>query len=195
VSVGNYIQAGQTIVATVSTVDPVRVKFTMSENEYLKFARKGLTPTEWGQDVKLMLSDGTEYALPGQVEQVDRGLAQQTGTLTLKATFGNPQNLLVPGMFARVVAIGETRKAALLIPQRAIQDLLGRTFVTVVGEGDKAESRPIKVGPKVGNLLVVEEGLSPQDRVVVEGFAKAQPGMPLKVTMINVNELQQPASK
>lgn len=194
-SVGRYVQAGSTVLATVSTVDPIQVRFSMSENEYLKFARLGSSPDAWGKNLKLFLSDGSEYPLAGYLEQIDRGMANQTGTLTMKAAFGNPQQLLVPGMFARIVATGETRKGALLIPQRAVQELLGKTFVTVVSAESKAETRPVKMGPKIGSLQIVEEGISLQDVVIVEGFAKAQPGTPLKTTMIGPDDLKIPGAK
>lgn len=196
-SVGNYVQAGSTVLATVSSVDPVMVKFSLSENEYLRLSRlgRGTSPSEWGLELKLVLSDGSQYALTGQIEQVDRSLAQDTGTLTLKAVFANPQKLLVPGMFARVIAQGETRQGALLIPQRAVQELLGKTFVTVVAEGDKAETRPVIMGPRVGDLWLVEEGLSATDVVVVEGGAKVAPGTPLKVEIIGPDAMQTPAKK
>ncbi len=194
-SVGGYVQAGSTVLATVSTVDPVQVKFSMSENEYLKFAQMGNSPDAWGQNLKLVLSNGAEYPLSGKLEQVDRGMANQTGTLAMKALFGNPQHLLVPGMFARIVTVGETRTGALLIPQRAVQEMLGKTFVTVTGANSEAVSKPVKLGPKIGNLQIVEEGLTPQDIVVVEGFAKAQPGAPLKVTMIGLEDLAIPGAK
>ena len=194
-SVGGYVQAGSTIMATVSTVDPVQVRFSMSENEYLKFARTGSSPDAWGQNLKLVLSDGSEYPQAGHLEQIDRGLTSQSGTLAMKATFGNPQHLLVPGMFARIIAVGETRPAAMLIPQRAVQEMLGKTFVTVVGANSEAVTKPVKLGPKIGNLQVVEEGLTPQDVIVVEGFAKAQPGAPLKVTMIGLDDLNIPVAK
>lgn len=195
ISVGAFVQAGSTSLATVSTVDPVQVRFSISENEYLKFSRLGNSPDAWGQNLKLILSDGTEYPLPGHLEQTDRGLANQTGTLAMKAVFGNPKQLLVPGMFAKIVAVGETRQGAVLIPQRAVQEMLGKTFVTVVGGNSEAVTKPVKLGPKVGNLQIVEEGLTSQDVVVVEGFMKAQPGTPLKVTMIGLNDLNIPVAK
>lgn len=196
-SVGNYAQAGQTVLATVSSVDPVFVQFSMSETEYLRFVQmnQGKLPTEWGKNLKLLLSDGTEYPLTGTIEQVDRGLAQNTGTLTLKAAFANPNRLLLPGMFARIVTQGELRKDALLIPQRAVQELLGKTFVTVVAQGDKAESRPVKMGARIGSYWMVEEGLTASDRVVVEGATKAQPGSSLKVIMIGPDDLKTPAKQ
>ncbi|WP_373665540.1 efflux RND transporter periplasmic adaptor subunit [Sporomusa silvacetica] len=196
-STGSFVQAGQTTIATLSTVDPIFVQFSMSENEYLQFTHlgHGTSPTAWGNNLQLMLSDGTQYPLTGHIEQVDRGLAPDTATLTLKAAFVNPEGLLMPGMFARVVAQGELRRDALLIPQRAVQQLLGKTFVTIVGEDNKAEPRPVKMGPRVGNLWVVEEGLTPADRVIVEGFGKAPSGTPLNVEMMDPSELQIAAKK
>ena len=194
-SVGRYVTAGSTVMATVSTVDPVQVSFSMSENEYLKFARMGSSPDAWGQNLKLILADGSEYPITGHLEQIDRGMANQTGTLTMKAAFDNPQRLLVPGMFARIVAVGETRQGAILIPQRAVQEMLGKTFVTVAAAENKAETRPVKLGPKIGTMQVVEEGLSVQDVVVVEGFAKTQPGTSLQITMIGPDEVTAPGTK
>lgn len=196
-SVGSFVQAGVTTIATISSVDPVFVQFSMSENEYLKLAQNGngSLSRALGNNLKLILSDGSQYALTGHVEQVDRGLTGNTGTLTLKAVFANPQKILVPGMFARVIAQGETRKGALLVPQRAVQELLDKTFVIVVGKDDKAESRPVKLGAKIGNLWLVEEGLSSTDRIVVEGVTKIQPGMALKVTMIGLADLQSPVKQ
>lgn len=196
-AVGNFVQAGQTVLATVSSVNPVLVQFSMSETEYLKFAQinRGAMPETWGKDLKLILSDGSQYPLSGHIEQIDKGLTQNTGALTLKAAFPNPQRLLLPGMFARVVAPGEVRKGAFLIPQRAVQELLGKTFVTVVAEGDKAETRAVKMGERIGRMWLVEEGLTAADRVVVEGTSKVQPGASLKVTMIGPDELDSPAAK
>ena len=196
-SIGSFVTAGSTTLATLSSVGPVFVQFSMSENEYLKFAQlgNGSSPSDWFGNLTLMLSNGSQYPLSGRVQQVDKGLTQDTGTLTIKAVFDNPQQILVPGMFARIVAQGETRQGAILIPQRAVQQVLGKSFVTVVGEGDKAESRPIKLGPQIGDLWLVEEGLTVADRVIVDGTQKAQPGTPLSITMIGPEELQAPAQQ
>lgn len=195
-SIGSFVSAGSTIMATISSVDPVMVKFSMSENEYLQFAKnKGASPAEWGKDLKLILSDGSTYPITGQIEQVDKGLTSGTGTLSFKASFANPNKLLVPGMFARVAVQSEVRSGALLVPQRAVQQMLDKTLITVVGEGDKAETRAVKMGTKVGNMWVVDEGLTENDRVVVEGFLKTPPGTPVTVTMIGPDELQTPAKQ
>ena len=196
-SVGSFVQAGSTILATISSVDPVMVKFSMSENEYLQFVRmkNGASPLEWGSELKLVLSDGSVYPLSGKIEQVDNGLATGTGTLSFKGSFSNPNHVLVPGMFARVSIQGEVRPGALLIPQRAVQQLLDKTVVTVVGEGDKTEMRAVKMGARVGNMWVVEEGVTAADRVVVEGFMKTPPGTPVTIVMMGPEELQAPAKK
>lgn len=190
-SIGSFVQAGQTVLATVSSVDPIYVQFSMSENEYLRFNQSAqeVSPTQWGNNLKLVLSDGSEYPFTGFIDQIDRGLAQDTATLTMKAIFKNPNKLLIPGMFARVEAQGEIREGAMLIPQRAIQQVLGKTFVTVVGEGNKAEQRTVKEGPHIGNLCVIEEGLTSNDYVVVEGLAKCPPGTALDLEMIDLEQL------
>ncbi len=195
-SIGSFVSAGSTIMATISSVDPVMVKFSMSENEYLQFAKnKGASPAEWGKDLKLILSDGSTYPITGKIEQVDKGLTSGTGTLSFKASFANPNKLLVPGMFARVAVQSEVRSGALLVPQRAVQQMLDKTLITVVGEGDKVETRAVKMGTKVGNMWVVDQGLTENDRVVVEGFLKTPPGTPVTVTMIGPDELQTPAKQ
>lgn len=187
ISIGNYAKAGETVLATVSAVDRIRVKFNMNENEYLKlFARsQGIGSMELGRKIKMLLSDGQEYPLTGEIEQVDSSMSSGNGAMTLKAIFDNPQKMLLPGMFARVQASGEVRANAIVIPQRAVQELLGKAFVTVVGEGDKAEQRAVKMGPRIGSNWVVEEGLKSGERIIVEGALKTQPGTPVKVTMIN----------
>ncbi|WP_028971996.1 efflux RND transporter periplasmic adaptor subunit [Sporomusa ovata] len=195
-SVGNYVDAGKTVLGNICSVDPVWVKFSMSETEHLRFMRmgNGQLPSQW-EHLTLYLSDGTDYGLEGRVTQINSVIAQNTGTINLQAIFPNDQNILVPGMFVRVRCEGEFRKNAMLIPQRAVQEMLGKSFVTVVGEGNKAESRAVKLGPHVGNLCVVQEGLQAGDCIVIEGFQKAQPGTPLKVSMVTIEDLSVKADK
>lgn len=195
-SVGNYVTAGSTVLATISSTDPVRVRFSVSENDYLRFARMGGGATAPERKLRLILSDGSQYPLEGVVEQVDRGLGTDTGSMTIKAVFANPDRMLVPGMFARVVAVAENRAGALLVPQRAVQEVLGKTFLTVVNAEGQAEMRPVKMGPRIGrNLWLVEEGVGEQDVVVVEGFQKAPPGTPLEVQRITLADLAGAGSK
>ena len=191
-SVGTYVTAGSTTMATVSSTNPVFAQFSMSENEYLKLValhKNGMTD-QWGEFVSLTLSDGTQYPITGKVTQVDKGLAQNSGTLTFKATFENPKVILIPGMFARVKISGETVPNAILIPQRAVQQLLEKSFVTVVGADNKAESREVKLGSKVGSYYIVESGVTAAEQVVVEGLTKIQSGVALDVTVVTPEELQ-----
>ncbi|WP_371378315.1 efflux RND transporter periplasmic adaptor subunit [Sporomusa aerivorans] len=186
VSLGNYVVAGSTTLATVSSVNPVWVQFNMSETEYLTYIRSGdgVLPPSFKEHLKLVLSDGKEYPAIGRVEQIDRGISDTTGTITIKASFDNPQTFLLPGMFARVVVQEGVRSGALLIPQKAVKEVLENTFVTVVTADNKAESRQVKLGNRIGDMWLVESGLTADDRVVVEGIDKVKQGTALTVTMI-----------
>jgi membrane fusion protein (multidrug efflux system) len=198
-SLGNFAQAGVTTLANISSIDPIYVKFNLSETVYLQLInQRGAEATAaagYSFPVKITLSDGSVYPLAGQVVQVDKGLSGATGTLALKAEFPNPDKILVPGMFARIIAQGNTVKGALLIPQRAVQEILGKTFVTVVGAEGKAESRPVTLGPKHENFQIVEEGLTASDVVIVEGLVKIRPGTQVQATMMQPEELNAPAAK
>ncbi|MBP2663344.1 MAG: acrE 2, partial [Firmicutes bacterium] len=186
VSLGYYVVAGSTTMATVSSINPVWVQFSMSETEYLQYIRSGngSLPASFKDHLQLMLSDGKEYPFIGQVEQIDRGVSDTTGTITLKASFDNPQNFLLPGMFARVVVQEDVRKGAFLIPQKAVKQVLDNTFVIVVTDDNKAESRQVKLGNKIGDMWLVEEGLTATDRIVVEGIDKVKQGTALQVAMV-----------
>ncbi|WP_245867705.1 Multidrug efflux pump subunit AcrA [Sporomusa silvacetica DSM 10669] len=196
VSLGYYVVAGSTTMATVSSINPVWVQFSMSETEYLKYIRSGngSLPASFKDHLQLMLSDGKEYPLIGQVEQIDRGVSDTTGTITLKASFDNPQNFLLPGMFARVVVQETVLQGALMIPQKAVKEVLDNTFVIVVTGDNKAESRQVKLGDRIGDMWLVEEGLSATDCVVVEGIDKVKQGNDLQVTMIQP-DAQTPAKQ
>lgn len=197
-SLGYYVVTGSTTMATVSSLDPVWVQFSMSENEYIKLTRQGqgALPSAFNDNnLKLILSDGSEYPLKGQIEQIDKGMSDTTGTITIKALFSNPQKFLTPGMFAKIVAQDEVRRGALLVPQRAVKEMLDSTFVTVVTGDNKAESRQVKMGEKVGNLWIVEEGLMANDLVIVEGVDKGKQGAELKITMVAPDEFQIPVTQ
>lgn len=189
-SAGTFATSGQTILATVSSMDPVQVQFSINETDYLKFARMGGTTDFSSQPVKMMLSDGSEYPELGKIVEIDRGLNQQTGTLSMKAQFNNPKNILLPSMFARVQITGEVRKNAILIPQRAVYMQLTKSFVSVVNEEGKAEARPVTVGAKVGQLIIVESGIKAGDKIITEGQIKATPGTPVQVTEIQESDLK-----
>lgn len=191
VAVGTFATAGNTNLVTIGTIDPVFVQFSISEAEYLKFRNIQAMQSGSGDaiSVSVKLSDGTTYPLDGRIVQADRALAQNTGTLTIKALFPNPNGLLLPGMFARVKLTGETIPNAILVPQRAVQQLLDKTFVMVVGDDGKSEARSIELGQQIGSYYVVKSGLSASDKVVVEGLSSLTEGKDLAVTMVTPEEM------
>lgn len=180
VDVGGVTTAGQTVLATVSTLDPVYVEFSVAEADYVRFMRAnaaaGATAEARSRPIRLFLPDGTEYAEPGAFAFAERAISAKTGTLALRARFPNPQQILRPGLNVRVRFIVEEIAAALLVPQRAVTQVLGRQFVTVVGPENRAEQRAVELGERVGEARIVRSGLEPGERVVVEGTQKARPG-------------------
>jgi len=193
---GSLITAGQTVLATLSSDDPAWAYFTISESELLDFERrmagKRLTADDPLRIVHLILSDGSVYPLPGHINFGDRALDPTTGTYTIRAEFPNPDHRLIPGLFARVRATGGKLQNALVVPDRAVQEQLGKYFLTVAGAGDKAELRPVELGPRFGNRQVIQTGLTAGDRVVVEGLQKARPGSLLKVTAVKLEDFDRP---
>jgi membrane fusion protein, multidrug efflux system len=168
---------------TMSTVDPIKVYLKISEQDYLKFARKveqGRSAGELAPPVEIVLADGTLYSHPGKFSAVDREVDQQTGTIRIAALFPNPDNILRPGGFVRVRITVRNDAGALLVPQRAVNELQTSYEVAVVGGEDKVEIRTVKVGERLGMLWVIEEGIKPGDRVIVEGGQKVRAGQEVK---------------
>ena len=194
ISEGNYVTVGQTVLCTMSNTDPVRVKFSLSENEYLKLAQsssaEGVRPLE---NLTLTLSDGSTYPIKGTVDQVDRGVTNGTGTLTLKALFQNPNRLLLPGMFTHVSANAGTAKDAMLIPQRAVKEMLFKKFVFVVNQDNKVNMKEVILGPRVGRLWQVEKGLEGNETLVVEGVQKVNEGSAVKPEAMTEKDLENTA--
>ena len=190
VAVGTFAAAGSTNLVTIGSSNPVFAQFSISESDYLKFSNyasqngNGMSPT-----VSITLSDGTQYPIEGKIVQTDRALSSNTGTLTVKALFDNPDGLLLPGMFARIRLSGEVVPNAILVPQRAVQQLLGKSFVMVVGEDGKSEARTVTLGDKVGSYYIIKDGLTAADVVVVEGLSNLQEGISLAVTMVTADDM------
>ena len=190
VALGTFVSAGTTTLVSMGTSNPIYAQFSLSENEYLTFVEQAAkTGGISAVVVGLTLSNGSTYPIIGHIATVDRALAAQTGTLTVKALFDNPDGLLLPGMFARVSLIGDTLPNAILVPERAVQQLLGKSFVMLVGEDNKAVARTITVGDKIGSYYVVKDGLDTSDIVVVEGLTTLQEGGDLAVTMVTADEM------
>jgi membrane fusion protein (multidrug efflux system) len=178
--VGPTVQGGE--LTTVSTINPIKVYYTINEQAYINFMRRfaseaaGLEAAKQLR-IELVLGDGSKYPHPGRFYAIDRQVDVRTGTLRVAALFPNPTNLLRPGQFVRVQVLIGTRKGALLVPQRAVMELQGGYQLAVVGRDDKVEMRPVKPGERVGSLWVIDEGLKPGERVVAEGLQKVKQGI------------------
>jgi RND family efflux transporter MFP subunit len=179
--VGALVSPAGGPVTTVSTVDPIKVYFTVSEREYLDFHRRYSTPATLDAERKqlkleLILADGTSYALPGSFYFADRQVNQGTGAIRVAGLFPNPGNLLRPGQYGRVRTSTKTAEGALLIPQRSVTELQGAYQVAVVDSENKVDVRTVKTGERVGNLWIIDHGLKPGERVVAEGVQKVRTG-------------------
>lgn len=194
VAVGTYATAGNTALVSVGSINPIYVQFSISENEYLNF-RMGPAPEDGNGErpkpptATLTLSNGQKYDESTTNYIADRELSESTGTLTIKAIFNNDDNVLLPGMFARVTVEGQPLKDALLVPQRAVQQVLNKSFVIVVGADNKSVSKMVTLGDQVGSYYVVKSGLTKDDNVVVEGLTNLKEGQELNVTETNADEL------
>jgi membrane fusion protein (multidrug efflux system) len=179
--VGDYV--GQfpnpIVLNTVSNVVSVQARFSITERDYLdlvrKFGAKGENTTRH-DDIELLLADGSVYPHKGSLDFADRQVDSSTGTLRLQASFPNPDRVLRPGQYARVRVVIDIRKGALLVPQRAVQELQGQQMVSIVGPDGTVQSRTLQMGPRIGSLWMVEQGLNPGDRVILEGAQKVRPG-------------------
>jgi RND family efflux transporter MFP subunit len=178
IQVGNLVSPSGTPVTTVSTLDPIKADFTVSEQEYLALTRRD-TPIQKLR-LELILSDGSVASQKGKFFFADREVNQSTGSIQLTGLFPNPGNVLRPGQYAKVRAVVGIHSGALLVPQRAVTELQGTYQVAVVGDGDKISLRTVKVGDRLDSLWIVNEGLEPGERVVAEGVQKVAPGMQVK---------------
>lgn len=195
VPVGTLSTAGSTTLATIGLVDPVFVQFAVSEQEYLRLARADTGPNESGSaqapnfKISLTLADGSRYPYYGEFAEYDRTMGNETGTLTIRTIFRNPESLLVPGMYARVEITGLRIPGAMLVPERALQQLLGETMVIVAQSDNTSAVRKVTLGEKIGSYYVVKSGLKPDDWVVVEGLTNLRDGMPLEVTQVTAKDM------
>ncbi|MFZ0583354.1 MAG: efflux RND transporter periplasmic adaptor subunit [Candidatus Acidiferrales bacterium] len=167
--VGDLVSSSSGTLTTVSTLDPIRDYFTVSEQDYLQLKKQfsGSDGRRW--KLQLILADGTTYPPEGVFYFAGRAVDQNTGSIQLAALFPNPGNVLRPGQYAKVRGVVRTQKGALLVPQAAVSDLQGSYQVDVVGRDDKISIRPVKVGERVGTKWIIQDGLKPGERVVVEG--------------------------
>jgi RND family efflux transporter MFP subunit len=177
VQVGNLVGPSSNAVTTVSTLDPIKANFTVSEQEYLS-----LTGRDTHLDrlqLELVLSDGSVHSQKGRFSFADRQVNSSTGSIQLTGLFPNPGNKLRPGQYGRVRASIGVRVGALLVPQRAVNEMQGNYSVAVVDPNNTVRFSVVKVGDRIGSNWIVEEGLKPGERIVTDGLFKIQPGAPV----------------
>src|SRR5499425_836880 len=183
-NIGDYVgPTDSTPLTTVSQVDPIYAEFPVSEQRALTVLRRwAADPSEPRRlQLQLLLADGTVYSQPGRAAAIDRQVDVTSGTVLARAIFPNPGNLLRPGQYAKVRAVVEVKKNALLIPQRAVQDVQGVHQVAVVGRDDTVDVRAVKTDTRVGPLWLIAEGLKPGERVIVEGGDRVRAGQKVRL--------------
>ena len=188
-----------TLLTTISQMDPIKVHIPISEREYLKIAdriqkvssKTELTSSRDG-NLELILADGSLYPHKGRAILADRQVDTQTGTIMIVSYFPNPANLLRPGLFAKVRASIETRTGGLLVPQRAVQELQGTFQVAVIGDENKVTFRTVSPGPRIGSLWLIDDGLKPGEIIIVEGLLKVRNGMVVTPRTISVESQNDP---
>jgi membrane fusion protein (multidrug efflux system) len=175
VPVGGLVTpTSQQPLTTIVPLDPIWIRFKVTEPQYLAFKKRGnLTQSS----LTLVLADNSEFPSRGRVENTVNQVDPKTGTLELQASFPNPQHTLLPGQFGKVRLETELRKNVILVPQRAIQQLQNMQTVYTVGPGNKVELRPVTTAERTGESWIVTQGLKPGDRVIVEGTLRVRPGM------------------
>jgi RND family efflux transporter MFP subunit len=179
--VGALVNLSSGPVTSVSTVDPIKVYFTVGEPQYLEWRKR--FPTESSRlaadknlRLQLILADGSTYPYEGSFYFADRQVNEGTGAIRIAGLFSNPYNILRPGGYGKVRAVIRLQQGALLVPQRAVSELQGGYQVAVVSGDDKVNIRTVTVGDRVGTQWIIAEGLNPGERVVAEGIQKVRPG-------------------
>jgi RND family efflux transporter MFP subunit len=196
--VGALVSPASGAVTSVSTVDPIKVYFTVGEPQYLAWRNR--YPTEESRlqadknlRLQLILADGSTYAREGTFYFADRQVNQSTGAIRLAGLFPNPASILRPGGYGRVRAVIRTQKDALVVPQRAVSELQGAYQVAIVADDNKVSIRTVTVGDRTGSDWVIADGIKPGERVVVEGIQKVRPGAEVNPKLFTPPEISAPA--
>ena len=195
--VGDFVGASPNpvILNTVSSLSTILVQFFVTENEYLQAARRIIAETEEYQvgeakkepnDLQLILSDGSVYGYKGKFDFIDRNVDPLTGAILIQSSFPNPDQLLRPGLFAKVRAEVNRIKDGILVPQRCIVELQGTFSVLIIDESNKVQNRQVQVGPKVKEFWLIKEGLKPGEKVIYEGLQKVKEGIVVVPEVVEV---------
>ena len=184
---GNIIGPESGVLATVITLDPIYVTFPVSENMYINYRKSQKEGKAGTFTPKIRMANGDVYEHPGKMDFVNNEVDPTTGTITVRVTFSNPDELLLPGFFVNVFLVSDNPENQLIVQQSAVQQNQTGPFVLVVNKDNKIEARPIETGQRVGTDVVVTEGLTKGERIVIEGLQKVRPG-------VEVDPVQQTAS-
>jgi membrane fusion protein (multidrug efflux system) len=191
VGTGNLVGRGDnTLLARVSKIDPIRVTFNLSEQEYLAYKRSAQNKTASTMPVQLTLADGSVWPHRGKLVVADNAVDPATGTLRIDAEFANPGEFLRPGQFGRVQVTTEMRQGAIVIPARAITELQGQARVAVV-KNNKVSYRNVELGQRIGSVIIVESGLVAGEQIIIDGLQMIRDGVPVatKPSAISIDSL------
>jgi membrane fusion protein (multidrug efflux system) len=192
---GTLVGRGQsTLLTHISKIDPIHVRFTIAEKDYLYYARQQEARKAGGSGdvpLELVLADGTVHTHPGKLVFVDRNVDPQTGTILLEGSFGNAERIVRPGQYARIRAAVDSKKDAILVSQRSVQELQGIYNVAVVKPDDTVDIRMVTPGERIGSLWVIDSGLSRGERVVVEGLQKVRAGVKVTSETVTVEPVEE----
>jgi membrane fusion protein, multidrug efflux system len=178
--VGSLISGGETLLNIVSQINPILFRCAIAESEYLRLARQGAGRDKSAEKkfgVELTLADGSVHPHKGRLDSVERAVDPTTGTLTGQFSFPNPERILRPSQYGRARFVTDVKQQAVLVPQRAVQEIQGLYSVMVVKPDATVEQRMVKAGERVGNLWVIDSGAKPGEMVIVEGIQKVRPGV------------------
>ena len=178
--VGSLVAGGETLLNTVSQINPILFRCAIAEAEYLRLARRGAVRDKSENKkfgVELLLADGSVHPHKGRLDSVERAVDPTTGTLSGQFSFPNPERILRPNQYGRARIVTDVKQAAVLVPQRAVQEIQGLYSVMVVKPDETVEQRMVKVGERVGNLWLIDSGAKPGEKVIVEGIQKVRPGV------------------
>ena len=189
--VGSLVGRGTTLLNTVSQLNPILFRCAIAEAEYLRIARRSQQSGKPGDkiaNVELILADGTIFPHRGRLDSVERAVDPTTGTLTGQFRFPNPEDLLRPGQYGKARFVVDIKDDALLVPQLAVQERQGLYSVMVVKPDATVEQRMVKAGERVGNLWIIDSGVKPGEKVIVEGLQKVQPGVKVAATLAKTEQ-------
>jgi len=191
---GTLVGRGQsTLLTRISQIHDIHVRVSIPERDYLEYARRAEERRKTGgaeveRAFELVLADGTVHPEKGKLVFVDRAVDAATGTILVEVAFPNPAGLIRPGQYGRVRVAIDERKGAILVPQRAVSELQGTYSVAVVKPDDTIDMRMVTAGARVGTLWVIDQGLKPDEKIVVEGIQKVRPGMKVTPVAVPISE-------